>query len=137
MKKTRMTHSGFTLIEIIVTLTVAAILSVILVQFMGTSISRSVEPTLSLQEGMTLQGIFENMNADYKRLLLVDSTPLATFKSRVESGYYGTYTVSQSEYIEFDTSQSEVACTSSPSECRVLKVAISLGDHSLVELFTR
>ena len=40
-------ETGFTLIEIIVTLTVAGILSVMLMQFMGTSISRSAEPILS------------------------------------------------------------------------------------------
>lgn len=135
MKPTRLDESGFTLIEIIVTLTVAAILSVMLVQFMGTSISRSAEPMLSMQKGMTLQGIFENMNADYKQLLLIDQTPLDTFKKRVETGYYGTDTIAASEYVLFDSDQVEVPCNA--SNCKLLKVTISNGDHSLTSLFAR
>jgi prepilin-type N-terminal cleavage/methylation domain-containing protein len=136
MKTTRSNKSGFTLVEIIITLTVTAILSVMLVQFMGTTLSRSAEPILSVQEGMTLQGIFENMNADYKLLLLTDNTPLATFKTRVETaGYYGTYTLPDSKYILFDGAQMEVPCNT--PDCRILKVTISSGDHSLTSLFTR
>jgi prepilin-type N-terminal cleavage/methylation domain-containing protein len=128
--------SGFTLIEIVVTLTVAAILSVILLQFMGTSISRSTEPTVSMQEGMTLQGMLENMNADYKLLLLTHNTPLDEFKKRVEtSGLYGSYTLTESGYIEFDESQNEIPCNN--MDCMILKVTISSGDHSLTSLFTR
>jgi prepilin-type N-terminal cleavage/methylation domain-containing protein len=136
MKSTLSDKSGFTLIEIIVTLTVTAILSVMLVQFMGTSLSRSAEPILSLQEGMALQGIFENMNADYKQLLLTDNTPLVTFKTRVETaGYYGTYALPDSKYVLFDGAQVEMPCNT--PDCRILKVTISIGDHSLTSLFTR
>jgi prepilin-type N-terminal cleavage/methylation domain-containing protein len=128
-------ETGFTLIEIIVTLTVAGILSVMLMQFMGTSISRSAEPILSIKEGKALQGVFENMNADYKQLLLTGISPLATFKNRVETGYYGTYTLTESEYILFDASQEEAPC--STPDCKLLKVTISMGDHSLTSLFAR
>ncbi len=136
MKPRRSSESGFTLIEIIVTLTVSAILSVMLVQFMGTSLSRSAAPILSMQEGLALQGIFENMNADYKQLLLTDNTPLATFKTRVETaGFYGSYALTDSNYILFDGSHVEVPCNT--SDCRILKVTISTGDHALTSLFTR
>jgi prepilin-type N-terminal cleavage/methylation domain-containing protein len=135
MKSTLSDHSGFTLVEIIITLTVTAILSVMLVQFMGTSLSRSTEPILSVQEGMTLQGVFENMHADYKQLLLTENTPLDIFKTRVEAGYYGTYTLTDSKYILFDGAQIEVPCNT--PDCRLLKVTIAMGDHSLTSLFTR
>lgn len=134
MKPRRPDQSGFTLIEIIITLTVAALLSVMLVQFMGTSVSRSAEPILSLQEGMTLQGILENMTADYKQLLFTDNTPLDTFKTRVESGFYGTYSLIDSRYILFDSDRTEAACN---ADCMILKVTISSGDHSLTSLFAR
>jgi prepilin-type N-terminal cleavage/methylation domain-containing protein len=128
--------AGFTLIEIIVTLSVSAILSVMLLQFMGSSLSRSAEPIVSMQEGMALQSIVENMHADYKQLLLKDNTPLATFKTRVETaGYYGTYALTDSKYILFDGTQTEAPCTA--PDCRVLKVTISMGDHSLTSLYTR
>jgi prepilin-type N-terminal cleavage/methylation domain-containing protein len=135
MKMNLSDPSGFTLIEIIVTLTVTAILSVMLVQFMGTSLSRSAEPILSMQEGMVLQGVFENMNADYKQLLLTHDTPLVTFKARVDAGDYGTYAITDSKYILFDGNQVEVPCNT--PDCRILKLTISLGDHSLTSLFAR
>ncbi|WP_372681862.1 type II secretion system protein J [Desulfosarcina sp.] len=136
MKSEPSDQTGFTLIEIIVTLTVTAILSVMLAQFMGTSLSRSAEPIVSMQEGMALQNVFESMNADYKQLLLSDTTPLDTFKNRVETaGFYGTYILTDSKYILFDGNQVEVPC-STPG-CRILKVTISMGDHSLTSLFTR
>ena len=136
MKSTLSDQSGFTLIEIIVTLTVTAILSVMLVQFMGTSMSRSAEPIVSMQEGMALHSIFESMNADYKQLLLTDNKPLETFKTRVETpGFYGSYALPDSKYILFDGSQAEVPCNT--QDCRILKVTISIGDHSLTSLFTR
>jgi prepilin-type N-terminal cleavage/methylation domain-containing protein len=135
MNPLRSADSGFTLIEIIVTLTVAGILSVMLVQFIGTSLSRSAAPIISMQEGKDLQAVFENMNADYKRLLITGNAPLNTFKNRVETGYYGTYTLTESKYILFDASQEEASC--STPDCRLLKVTISSGDHSLTALFAR
>lgn len=136
MKSTLSDQSGFTLIEIIVTLTITAILSVMLVQFMGTSMSRSAEPIVSMQEGMALHSIFESMNADYKQLLLTENTPLERFKTKVETaGLYGTYALTDSKYILFDGNQVEVPCNT--PDCRILKVTISIGDHSLTSLFTR
>ncbi len=147
MNPKRPDQSGFTLIEIIVTLTVAAILAVMLVQFMGSSISRSTEPVVSMQQALVLQGIFENMNADYKRLLLTDNTPLTTFKNYVENGndsvaataagtpYYGTYAWT-TKYIMFDNAKTEAVapCT---VDCNTLKVSISQGGHAFTALFTR
>jgi prepilin-type N-terminal cleavage/methylation domain-containing protein len=133
MKSIRSDKSGFTLIEVIVTLTVAGILSVLLFQFMGTSISRSMEPILSIQEGMTLKAIFEDMHADYKRLLFTDNSPLDTFKMRVETGFYGTYAVAASDFIRFENNL-ETSCN---TDCRLLKITISMGDHSLTSLFAR
>ena len=140
-------QSGFTLIEIIVTLTVASILAVLLVQFMGSSVSRSLEPAVSMRASMALQGIFENMNADYKLLLLTDATPLETFKTYVENGndsttasaagtpYYGSYAWN-TKYISFDSGDTEATapCT---VDCKVLKVTLSNDGHSFSALFTR
>lgn len=137
MKSIRSDMSGFTLVEIIVTLTVAALLSVMLVQFMGNSILRSNEPFLSMQAGMAVQSVIENINADYKRLLLTDDSPLDALKTRVDSLFYGTYTVTASDYILFDSNQIEAPCDPNHTVCNLLKVTISLGDHSLTTLFAR
>lgn len=137
MNPSRSTVSGFTLIEIIVTLTVAGLLAVMLIQFMGTSLSRSVQPILTMQTGMALQGILENMNADYKQLLLTDPTPLETFRARVGNGDYGACTLLANDYIFFDSSRSEAACDPANTDCRILKVTISDGNQALTTLFTR
>jgi prepilin-type N-terminal cleavage/methylation domain-containing protein len=137
MKSMRSASAGFTLVEIIVTLTVSSILVVLLLQFIGTSVSRSVQPLTAFQQETALQSLMENMNADYKYLLLTDPSPLVTFKARVESNHYGTYTVLASDYIAFDAAHTETACDATSDDCRLLKVTIASDGQSLTALFAR
>jgi len=131
---------GFTLIEVIITLVVAAILGTILVQFMGTSLTRSAEPIVMVQEGFSLSEIMEKMTAHYKYLLATDSAPLTSFKQDIENGnddkktpYFGDYSI-KTDYITF-SSGNEAPDTSGNN--RILKVTIDKGDQSLVTLFTK
>jgi prepilin-type N-terminal cleavage/methylation domain-containing protein len=133
-------QKGFTLFEIVITLVVAAILATLFMQFMGTSLSRSTEPLVKVQEGLSLGEVMEKMSVDYKSLLATDSNPLDTFKSHVENGnivgntpYFGSYSI-ETKYISF-TGGTEVEDTS--GENRVLKVIIGAGDQTLVALFTK
>jgi prepilin-type N-terminal cleavage/methylation domain-containing protein len=136
-------QSGFTLVEIIVTLIVGSILGVLLMQVMGTSIERSTRPLVNEQQELGLAQIMENMTADYKGLLLNDATPLATFNDRVRDGnvegtsdpYYGAYTATL-KFLTFTNGVEDgVAC--SGSDCRVLKVTLTRSGQSLTALFTR
>jgi len=126
---------GFTLLEIIIAIVVGAILAAIVVQVMGTNLSRSAEPLRWVKHQLSLQEAMESMIADYKYLWMTDNTPLDTFKSRVESGYYGSYSAS-TKYITFDATGREenAACS---SDCKILKVTISDSGQSLTALFTR
>jgi prepilin-type N-terminal cleavage/methylation domain-containing protein len=133
-------QKGFTLIEVIITLVVAAILGTILVQFMGTSLTRSAEPVIMVQEGFSLSEVMEKITAHYKYLLATDSNPLTNFKTDIENGnvsentpYFGDYSI-QTAYITF-SGGSEVLDTSGDN--RVLKVIIYKGDQSLAALFTK
>ncbi len=128
-------QNGFTLIEIIVALVVGAILAAIIVQVMGTNLSRSAEPIFWVRNQLSLQEIMDSMIADYKYLWMTDSTPLETFKSRVESNYYGSYAAT-TKYIDFDASGQEniTACS---SDCKILKVTITNANQHLTALFTR
>ena len=133
-------NKGFTLLEVVITLVVAAILATILMQFMGTSLSRSAEPLVSVQEGLAIVEVMEKMNAEYKRLLTTDSNPLETFKSNVEDGnleanvpYFGDYSV-ETKYITFSGG---IEAEDTAGEKRILKVTIERGEQTLVALFTK
>jgi len=136
----KLDQKGFTLIEIIITLVVAAILGTILVQFMGTSLTRSAEPVIMVQEGFSLSEVLEKMTAHYKYLLATDSNPLTNFKDDIENGnaaanspYFGDYSI-QTAYITF-SGGNEAPDTSGDN--RILKVIIKKGDQSLASLFTK
>ena len=133
-------YKGFTLLEVIITLVVAAILGTILIQFMGTSLKRSTEPVVMVQEGFSLSEVLEKMTAHYKYLLATDSNPLAHFKEDIENGnmtqntpYFGDYSI-QAAYITFSGGNET---TDTASENKILKVIIDNGDQSLAALFTK
>ena len=61
-------QKGFTLLEIIVTLTVASVLGTIIFLYMNTSLTRSTEPVTRIQTTYSLNQIVEQITADYKTL---------------------------------------------------------------------
>lgn len=87
-------QSGFTLLEIILTILVTAVLSAIILQAMGTNIQRSTFPLFTVRNTLSLQQVMENITADYKQLFLTDATPMAVFENRIVSGTYWTPTES-------------------------------------------
>lgn len=83
------THqSGFTLLEIVITVVVTAILSALILQAMGTNIQRSAFPLFAVRNTLSLQEVMENITADYKQLFLTDSDPMATFEDRIKNAVY-------------------------------------------------
>ncbi len=140
-------RKGFTLIEIIVTLTIASVLSVVLIHFIKAGVSRSSQPLAKMQDSYVLNQIIENINADYRNLLLSSATPLLDLKTYVENGndqavataagtpYYGLYGF-QTKFIIFDGSQNETLapCT---VDCKTLKVIVFKGGQSIATLFTK
>ena len=132
---------GFTLLEVIITFIVAAILGTIFLQVMGTSMQQSYEPVSMVQNGFSVNEIMEKMNADYRnRLFTSTSNPLADFKSDVENGnvvantpYFGDYTY-QTQYIKF-SGGNEVADAS--ADPRILKITITHGGQRLSAIFTK
>ncbi|MFP4474900.1 MAG: type II secretion system protein [Desulfatibacillaceae bacterium] len=126
-------QSGFTLLEVILAIIMASILGAVFVQYMGSSLAQSGRPLMRLGDRLTLEQIVENMTADYKGLMATSPTPpLATFKSRVESGTYGTYTLDHCGYVGFTSSGAETSGGDT-----VLKVTVSRGDQKITALFTR
>ena len=123
---------GFTLIEIIITLVITAILSVILVLALGSKISHSGEPIVRLQKTMALQQTMENIRADFEALPSIANLRTA-IGTGVQSNGYGSYEVIENSFISF------VGYTDAPGVVGdgILKVTIKDDSTGLVltELF--
>jgi prepilin-type N-terminal cleavage/methylation domain-containing protein len=61
-------QAGFTLIEYIVTLVIAAIVATMIYTFFGSALTNSGTPITRLTQSTNLQKVMENIVADYKRL---------------------------------------------------------------------
>jgi len=141
-------HRGFTLLEVIVTIVIAAIMGVFFAQFVGTNVIHSTDPVYRVQNLSGAAHIMEYMNADYKRLAATQSNFLAIFKDYVTYGntstkpegyegypYYGSYRIVHNDYIKFVSGVEQAEPI--PANQRVLKVTISRGDQTVTALFTR
>lgn len=132
---------GFTLLEVIVTMVIAAILATFVVSFMGTNLTASVLPIIRTQNESSIIGVMDRMTSDYKNLLMTDTSgdPLNTFRTRVAStvpNSYGTYTLEDGtpKYVVFNSSGTE-SLGSSPGN--ILRVTIIQGEQRLTALFVK
>jgi len=147
MRRFNKCQKGLTLVEIIVTIIVASILCVIFLQFMGTSMTGSVEPVTMVQKSLAVEQVMEKMTADYRKLMAEDTDPLGALKSHIQNGnqessnpYFGPYTLVYNDYILFNDNDGdgvydEVHDDGSGGD-KILKVTISKGDQRLTTLFT-
>ena len=133
---------GFTLVEVIVTLVVAAILGTILATYYVTVI-KSANPLLSLNKTYNLGTVMENITADYKQLIAQDSTPLATLKSRIGAAgsaftnSYGSYMVIYNKYIIFSCTGNTCSESDGASNFLEVKIADTENKQTITTLFTQ
>jgi prepilin-type N-terminal cleavage/methylation domain-containing protein len=139
---------GFTLLEILVTIIIAAFIAVLLMQVMGGHTWRSFWPLQAFNRSMALQETMSDIASHYRDLLIRDDTPLVTLQSNIEDGDYWSGKSYASEMqtetfcINFnedaprtwsDTKTSDI-CSSSDT---ILRVTLRYNDQSLTTLFTR
>ena len=141
-------NRGFTLIEVIVTLIVSAILAVLLLQVMSGHITRSYWGLEKMDSGLVLREVMEIINADYRRLLITDEEPLRTLQSNIstggdEGGYwaaYGTAITDRDNYClelgKDPAGESDDDQSCDPDD-RLLKITLEYDEHSLTTLFSR
>ena len=144
-------QGGFTLLEVIVTIVIAAIMGVFFAQFVGTGVIHSADPVFRLQNLSGTTHIMEYMTVDYKRLAATQSNFLAVFKDYVTYGrlpsgskpegyegypYYGSYDIVANKYVRFNASRVEEDDPDQVSG-KMLKVSIRRGDQTVTALFTR
>jgi prepilin-type N-terminal cleavage/methylation domain-containing protein len=141
-------QGGFTLIEIIVTIVIAAIMGVFFAQFIYTGVIHSADPVRQVQNFSRASEIMEKMTAQYKNLAATQSNFLPIFKDYVDYGnepshpeersgypYWGPYQKIHNDYIKF--SSGVEATETNAANQRVLKVTIRYGDQMVTSLFTR
>jgi prepilin-type N-terminal cleavage/methylation domain-containing protein len=136
IKKTIMANkAGFTLIEVIVTLVVAAILAALFVNLMGPNLIGSSISAVRAKNHYELIAVVEEMNIDYIKLMnAADTNVLGTLQSRIAAGHYGQYT-QVTKFITFNSSNIEEEDETPGSN--TLKVTISRGDQTITILFTK
>ena len=107
---------GFTLLEIITTIIIAAILGALMIQFMGTTLLRSSDPVDLVRDEADGEGLVEKIISDYvTEINGADfENALATIKA---TGYGSSITM---EYLEFDSGGDEVSPP--PASGNALKV---------------
>lgn len=148
--RTHLGQGGFTLLEIIITIVIAAIMGVFFAQFVYTGVIHSADPVRQVQNMSQATHIMESMTASYKGLAATQSNFLATFKTYVDNGnkstgrpsgcpYYGIYEIVHNDYVIFvGTPPSPlVEQTAGLTQQNVLKVSIRSGNQTATALFTR
>jgi prepilin-type N-terminal cleavage/methylation domain-containing protein len=124
--------AGFTLIEIIAALTLAAVLGAVLFQFMGTALIRSADPITTVRDAADVESVMEEITADYVDAIN-QATPDAALSTLKDVNIYPASVAMA--YIEFDSAGNEVALD--PADVSdTLKVTVQAQGHALTVLFT-
>ena len=133
-------QSGFTLLEVIISLIIASILGSIAYQLMGTNIVKSALPINRVKDQFELNGMVEDMTADYRNFVVISAnisnepgdTNLIDFKEYIES----KYSESSCEYIQPEDPENTGDPALNHGE-RILKVTFTKGDQTVTTIFTR
>ncbi|MFK4763642.1 prepilin-type N-terminal cleavage/methylation domain-containing protein [Desulfobaculum sp. SPO524] len=134
-------NGGFTLIEIIVTIVILAFVATMVATYMTSAVANSALPVNRVINRGSAQGIMEAVSADYRQLMLQNSSnlgkALSDLKANIEEGTYSSYSgayTGAAQYITFDTNGAEQSASGTSP---ILKVTITVGDQTVVALFSR
>ena len=78
-------NSGFTLIEVIVIITLGALIAAMVAPFVGTSMMRSSEPANRVSAGFDVNKVIENVVADYRDQVTKETLDLKDFNDNLSS----------------------------------------------------
>lgn len=129
-------HQGFTLLEVIITLMIAAIFGSMLIQFTGTSMSRSSNTVERVRNGSSVAQTMEQITKDYRTWLKDNpDDAFANFRNMVDSTYGGGNITVQTSFAEVDAGMD--------TDVEILWVTVSEQDQnanvrqSMMSLFTK
>ncbi len=132
-------EDGFSLVELIVTLVIAAILGTLLVVYMGTGITKSGIPVIWVKQEFTVFKVMERVTADYQAALKTTPFNLATFASQIDTAAkvntrYGS-DIDSSTVV--NTAFPADGGTETGTDPNIIKVTLRKGDQSVTALFTQ
>ncbi|OGP64157.1 MAG: hypothetical protein A2169_04240 [Deltaproteobacteria bacterium RBG_13_47_9] len=122
LMRNRSAEKGFTLLEVIITIVIAAILASFLFTFMG-SVPKSTNPVIQAQNLAAAQSVMEKITADYESYVRTGNTAAWT-----NIGAEGS--INDSTSITYDGS----LITTMPF-FTVREVTVTSGDQKLVSYF--
>jgi len=143
MTRSRPTPSpGFTLLEVIITLVVGAILMALIIPYLGTALTKSGLPLTQLRATLTVYQTMENITADYRKQQADATLDLSTLQNNIgaagsdQANSYGEYHVVDNHFILFDAANQE---TGPGTTQDILKITLRgmAGGPNFTTLFTR
>ena len=141
-------QGGFTLLEIIVTIVIAAIMGVFFAQFVYTGVIHSADPVRQVQNMSHCHphhGVHDCRLQEARRHpveLPGHLQGLCRQRQQKKPAaspaipYYGIYDIVYNNYVIFDRGH-ERRQTAGPTEQKILKVTIRRGNQTVTALFTR
>ncbi|ABM28814.1 conserved hypothetical protein [Nitratidesulfovibrio vulgaris DP4] len=139
----RHAQGGFTLIEIIVTIILAAIMSTMLLTMTGTALRGSAESLVRSDAQSRLTDAIESMTADYRNLWATEENPIGIISGRIGaagstvSTTYGTYTVVVNRRIRFVNTGTNAFAEQADANGDMLRVTIEVNGQQATTLFSR
>ena len=136
--------TGFTLVEVIITLLVAVILGPIMMQYSGSALTQSSTPIKRLKINTALQAVADQIIGAFRQAAPSDSAAWINFQSSIgaagtdQNNAYGEYRVLFNDFIQFDTAGNEIPDVYGTTPEDTLKVVIAgPNDDPLTFLLVR
>lgn len=128
---------GFTLIEIIITIVIAAIAALVIVTFMGKNITSSSVPVTWVKNQNEVNQAMENIVSEYKARIAAMTLNLGTFQAWVNANgpTGGSVSATMVSYPVGGGAEAS-SCTYGAAGSCTLKVTLTKDNLSVTGLFT-
>jgi prepilin-type N-terminal cleavage/methylation domain-containing protein len=137
MQDGRSSANGFSLVEVIATIIVTAILSAVFINFMGSAMSRSVRSVEMVRGETDAESVLERITADYVlRMNQNSATSLDLMEKAINTPPKSVYGPEVSaRYVYFDAGGNELLDTSTSP--RTLEVRVAAAGNDLIVLLAK
>lgn len=137
--------AGFTLLEVIVSLILIAIVGTMLVQITGSRLIGSAKAVRNGVDSVAIRDVMETITADYRKISVEKGDrALTTLQARIDAnkgkpdGLYGNYQVITNGFVKIlEKNGSFAVVADDTGDNTILRVTVSRGGPSLTALFTR